>query len=91
MEVALELTLDFVECLLVVWCYMAWRRGLRLYLLAAGGVVLAIVGRLVRDVGSPAEWVGLQVFGLVLAGLVLAFYLLTEEVDEVPPPPVAGL
>jgi hypothetical protein len=82
MQVALELTLDFVECLLLVWCYMAWRRGLRLYLLGATGVGLAVLGRLARDIGPTAEVIGLQVFGLLLAGLVLAFYLLTEEIED---------
>jgi len=81
MAVALELALDFVECLLLVWCVAAFRSGMRMYGVAGAGVALAILGRLARDAGPAPEVIGLQVFGLVIAGLVLAFYLLTEEIE----------
>ncbi len=86
MEVAFSLAVDFLESLLLVWAATAFRHGQRLYALACGGVVLAIVGPLSRDIAAPYEALGLQLVGLAGAGLVLAYYLVTEEVELKGPP-----
>ena len=86
MEVGFSLAVDFLESLLLVWTAAAFRHGQRLYALAAVGILLAIVGRLSRDVAAPYETLGLQLVGLAGAGLVLAYYLVTEEVEVEGPP-----
>ena len=85
MTIVIHLALDFVESVLIVWCYQAARRGDWLYAIAGAGVFMALLGRLTSDIGPAAETIGLQVGGLLLAGLVLAFYLLTEEVESSSP------
>jgi hypothetical protein len=81
MEIPFWLSLGFLDSLLLVWSIEAYRRGHRLYGLAAIGLVLAIIGQMSRDIASTTQVLLLQVFGLGLAGLVLAFHLLTEEVE----------
>ena len=82
MDVAIWITVTFGECLIVVWCVDAYRRGYRLYAASAVGVVLAIIGRFSRDAAPTVQVFLLQFFGLASAGIVLAYYLLTEAVTE---------
>jgi hypothetical protein len=81
MDVAIWLTLTFIQCLVIVWCLEAYRKGMKLYGLAAIGVLVAVIGRLSRDAAPTTQVFVLQFAGLVLAGLITAFYLLTEVAE----------
>lgn len=72
----------FLACLLLALAADAAWRGNRVYVGAVIGLLAYILGRMTEGFVAPSTGAALKVGGLVLAGLVLAFDLVTEVVEE---------
>jgi hypothetical protein len=79
MSVAQALVSAFLECLFLVLALDAVRRGRRLYIAAAVGLGLALLGRMSEGFTDPTAVSLMKIGGLLLAGLTLALDLFFEE------------
>jgi hypothetical protein len=72
----------FLECLFLAMFIDALRKGHRIYWVAAIALCATLYARVTEGFMPSGPNTALKIGGLVVAGVILAIDLLTEEVEE---------